>query len=52
MKYEYTTLVVPQGKSLNDELNSFGSQGWKRVDLIYRGLEDVDWIVIFEKATE
>ena len=47
--YEYTTHVIPPGKSLDEELNNFGKEKWQLVQLFdERGKsEDVDWIAVF-----
>ena len=50
MKYQRTVLVIPQGKSLKDELNNFGD--WELKQAFRIDGEDVNWLVIFEKEAE
>jgi hypothetical protein len=51
MSYQYTTLLIPEGKNLVEEMNALGSEGWQIFQVIdMRGKGDgVNWLLFAVK---
>lgn len=48
-KWEYTAIVIPEDKSVPDELNSFGKENWELVTVLRLTSE---WIAFFKRPMQ